>query len=101
MGTKGPWMTDFRNIKFDASEVVKGGIALVSLCGTLLTGAWWLSGQLTALQKQADATQKEVYKIEEHLNMPTGQYPRSYALPSDPDLSRALKPILPQTAIKE
>jgi hypothetical protein len=75
----------------------------------VLGGAWQLSSKLTTLQEQNaamkeqnDATQREVYRIEQHLHMPlpsqvTQPPPQSYTN-GDPDLSRELQPLFPQTA---
>lgn len=93
-------MTDLKNVKISMSELLKGAAIVGPLCASILGGAWWLSGQLTALKDDNKATREEIIKIEMYLKMPVSD-PHSYTLPQDPDLSKKKAPPLPNMAVTE
>ena len=103
MGTKGPEMTDVRNLKWDTHDVVYLLTLVVSICGTISGGMLWLHTQLSDLKAQNVETTRQIIRIEKYLNMPLPEPDdkKSWTLPEEPDLSKELKPLFPQTSIKE
>lgn len=61
---------DFSNVRVSSTEVLKGAVAVFSIVLTLVSGVWFLSSKLSAMQVQIDSLQHDVTEIK-HTISPT------------------------------